>query len=586
VLILKQALFMDGIEQRASALELCYHLRSGGLMNSRWLAYVLVLFGSVSLGYACKGDGGGGTFLQVIETSPVDNQAEVPIETRIGFRINAPIDPDWLTTETFFLTDGDGTIVPSTVMVGDEADVAELIPDQPLAVITDFTVTVTTGLQSPGGATLEKDFEWDFRTLDSAWGTPGWLEEVGTGVSDQHEIVVDGQSNALAVWEYTEDTGSGIWANHYTRAGLWEQPELISSGDMATTPQVAADDAGNGFAVWAQSEGSTSTNIWTNRYVVDQGWGIPELLQDGEVTPARLPSIVADPAGNAIAIWAQQDIDASAVEVVWARRFEPGVGWGAAESIDEMPSALVGRAGLGMDRSGNAIAVWSRGTSLLWANRYTAGSGWGTAELIKDDTSPPVRDQRLAVGANGEAVVIWVQDDPDFENIWGVRYAPGSNWGDPERIDEYADGDKKQPDVAVDGAGVAHAVWSQDDPDFENIWASQYGPSSGWGTPVLIEPANDEPNEDAHATVPRVGVNTDGNTFVVWRQLSEGWGSIWSNRIDPGEAWDPARTQLIENDDRAAKRPKIAVDENRHAHAIWLRNVATSIDWVRTNRFE
>jgi len=518
-------------------------------MNFRWLAYALVLFGLVSCGYACKGDGGGGNFIQVIETSPQDGQAEVPTEARIGFRIDAPIDPASLTTATFFLMDGDGTVVPSSVVVGDEADIAELIPDQPLAVITDFTATVTTGLVSTGGATLEEDFEWDFRTLDSAWGIPGWIEEVGTGVSDQHQIVVDGQSNALAVWEYTQATGSGIWANHYTRVGLWEQPELISSGDTATAPQVAADDAGNGFAVWVQSEASVNANIWTNRYVVDQGWGTPEVLQDGEVTPARIPSIAADPAGNAIAIWAQQDIDSSATEVVWARRFEPGAGWGVAESIDEMPSGLAGTStALGMDRNGNAIAVWARGSATLWAKRYTAGSGWETVELIKADAGTRVRNQRLAVGANGEAFVIWIQDED------------------------------------------AHAVWSQAeqaDPDFENIWANRYTPGSGWGTPELIEPPNEDPmEEDETATSPRVGVNAGGNAFVVWRQNSEDWGSIWSNRIDPGEAWDATRTQLIENDARPASRPKIAVDNNRHAHAIWLHSVDTSIDWVRTNRFE
>jgi hypothetical protein len=551
---------------------------------------VLVLFGSVSFGYACKGEGEGegeGTFIEVIQTSPEDEQAEVPIETRIGFRINAPIDPASLTTETFFLRDADETIVASRVAVIDEGNAAELIPEEPLPVITTFTATVTTGLHSTGGATLEEEFKWNFRTLDSEWGISAWLEEVSTGVSDQQEIVVDSQSNALAVWEYTEATGSGIWANRYTRTGLWGQPELISSGDTATAPQVAADDAGNGFAVWAQSEASVTTNIWTNRYVVDQGWGTPELLQNVEVTPARIPSIAADPEGNAIAIWAQQEVDASASEVVWARRFEPDTGWGVAESIEEMPGGLVpGRTALGMDQNGNAIAVWARGPFLLWANRYTAGLGWGTAKLIKDDISTRVRDQRLAVSLNGEAFVIWVQEDETGDNIWGVRYAPGSDWGDPERIDDYPDGDKKEPDIAVDGTGVAHAVWSQVDPDFENIYANRYTPGSGWGTPQLIEPANTDPNEDGNATTPRVGVNAAGNTFVVWRQDWESWGSIWSNRIDPGMDWMDANAERIEDIARPAKAPKIAVDNDRHAHAVWLHWRDDSIDWVRTNRFE
>jgi hypothetical protein len=50
--------------------------------------------------------------------------------------------------------------------------------------------------------------------------------------------------------------------------------------------------------------------------------------------------------------------------------------------------------------------------------------------------------------------------------------------------------------------------------------------------------------------------------------------------------WNPMNAERIEDIDRAAKRPKIAVDDDRHAHAVWRHSVVTSVDWVRTNRFE
>jgi len=480
--------------------------------------------------------------------------------------------------------------------IGDEPDIAVLTPDEPLAVITSFTATITTGLRSSGGATLDKDFDWRFTTLDSAWGDAEWLEEIGTGDSSKPQIVIDGQSNALAVWGYEEATGTSIWANRYTRTGLWGEPELIDNGDgAADTPQVAVDAAGNGFAVWQESGGSGNARIWTNRYVVDEGWGTPELLQNSDGTPARDPAIAAEPAGNAIAIWFQDDPDITDV-VVWSNRYVPGAGWGTAESIDqaidEAPAPLDSATAVGMDADGNAIATWTKGvlqgTAVIWANRYTPGSGWGTAELIKADETTDAGSARLNVGSKGDAFVVWVQNEDARDDIWSVRYTPGSDWGDPERIDDYPDGDKKQPDIAVDGMGIAHAVWSQADqkltPDFENIYATQYTRGAGWGTPELIEPPNDDPNEDADAKNPRVAVNTAGNAFVVWAQFFDNWVSIWSNRLDPDTGWMTA--ELIENDERSAKAPKIAVDENRHAHAVWLLQIDGNIDWVRTNRFE
>jgi hypothetical protein len=580
-------------------------------MNSRWLTYsfaLLALLGSMSFGYACKGGGDtGGAFLEVLQTSPEDRTTNAPVETRIGFQIDAPIDAATLTDDTFFVTDPEGTRVQGTVAIGDEPDIAVLTPDEPLAVITSFTATITTGLRSSGGATLEEDFDWRFTTLDSEWGDPEWLEQIGTGSSSQPQIVIDGQSNALAVWTYTEATGTSIWANRYTRTGLWEEPELIDTGDGGTSvPQVAADAAGNGFAVWQQGEGGSTARIWTNRYVVDEGWGTPELLQNGEVTAARDPAIAADAAGNAIAIWLQKEMGTSDM-LVWSRRYVPGGGWGAAEPIDqpidEMPGSLGGDTAVGMDADGNAIAMWTRpGASIslevIWANRYTPGAGWGTAGLIKADGATNADGARLSVGPAGDAFVVWVQNEDTRQDVWGARFS-GSSWGTPERIDRYDAGDTVQPDVAVDGMGVAvdgmgiaHAVWSQSDPDFRNIWASQYTPGAGWGAPELIEPprvdaeGNLDPDEDANATNPRVAVNTAGNAFVVWSQFFDNWISIWSNRLDPDTGWMIDAAELIEEDGRAASAPKIAVDEKRHAHAVWPHQIDGEIDWVRTNRFE
>jgi hypothetical protein len=569
-------------------------------MKSRWLACALALFALMVFGYACKG-GGGDAFIVVLDTEPADKQTDVQVEARIGFRINATIDPATLTNDTFFVTDSQGTRVPGTLAIDDEEpDVAVLTPDE-LSVITNFTATITTGLASSSGATLEEDFEWDFTTIDSAWGEDEWLEAVGTGSSNQPQIAVDGQSNALAVWEYTEPAGTRIWANHYTRVDLWEVPEPIDDGNQTSTnPQLATDDAGNGFAVWEQGGAA----IWTNRYAVDEGWGTPALLQTVEITNARSPSIAADREGNAIAVWVQQEMDGPN-RVVWASRYEPGSGWGAAASIDPMPTTAAGpKTSVGMDDEGNAIAVWARQTVtstgrgwVLWARRYVAGEGWGTADtatLIKPDPETSALDERLSVGPNGDAFVVWEQNDPmrqdplgnDIDDIWGVRFS-GSAWEAPERIDDYDAGNKRDPDIAVDGMGVAHAVWSQADLDFNNIWANAYIPGPGWGAPELIEPPNEDPNEDSSAASPRVGVNAAGNAFVLWRQNWQDWASIWSNRRDPEEmSWTPMRAERIEDEARAAGVPMVAVDENRHAHAAWPHGLGSGADWVRTNRFE
>jgi len=567
-------------------------------MKSRWLAYRLLFVGLILIGVACKGDGEPESqYIQVLVIEPETGRTDVPVLARIGFRIDARIDAETLSSETFFLTDGDGVRVPATVFVGvDDEATAELRPDESLAVLTTFTVTVTTGLRSTDGRSLEQDYEWTFTTLDATWGVAEWLEELGTGTASQPQIAVDGQLNALSVWRYAdfreEPNPTFLYANRYTRKDLWGDPVQIDDGSgSAENPKLAADDAGHGFAIWERRTGSgTSSNIWTNRCDTDGVWGTAELLQNGEVTPAGRASLAADPAGNAIAVWAQDDLITLGAQVVWAIRYDSVAGWGAAASIDNgVPTGgqLVINTAVGMDDAGRAIAIWSRqtvGGNVIWANRFTPGSGWGTAELIKADTETSAVGARLDVGPSGDAFAVWVQKEGTRDDIWGARFS-GSSWEAPQRLDVNDEVPKRDPDVAVDGSGVAHVVWSQRDPDFANIYARQYSPGSGWDAePELIEPPNEKPEDDSDAINPRIAVNAEGNAFVVWNQNDADWASVWSNHFDPGTGWMVAQT--IEKRDRAAGLPRIAVDAARHAHAVWPHSHAPGEDWVRTNRFE
>lgn len=611
-------------------------------MNTRWLAYALALVALMVFGDACKG-GGGVTYIMVLQESPEDERTDVQVETRIGFQIDAPIDEATLTGDTVFLEDPNGTRVAGELSIDDDdPSIAIFNPDDSLDVITTYTATITTELASAGGATLEEEFTWQFMTLDSEWGISEWVEPSGVGRSDDQRIVVDGQSNAIVVWEFTTAlTGSnpptGIWSSRYTRVDLWGPPEQIDAGDGGSRkPALAANGAGNAFCVWEElkSDGSQESTIWANRYEVDLGWGAPERIQ-ASVLPSLKPAVAADLEGNAIAIWVELEFPSN-LQVVRARRYDVGSGWGENQAIDTMPSPSVPEAlDVQTDADGNAIAIWAEGTrpsgtcsvtsaiscvltedcpasetctvggpsEVLWANRYVAGEGWEAARPIKSDPETRAENARLGVSENGEAHVVWIQygytpTTPAVEtrkDIWSVRYTPGSDWagsdwGEPGPIDNDADGEKLGPAIAVDASGVAHAVWSQQDAilqnDFRNIYANRYTEASGWGTPVLVEPPTLDPRDDADATAPRIGVNAAGNTFVVWRQDWQNWGSIWSNRIDPGEDWAPENTVLIEGIARPGRAPKVVVDDNRHAHAAWMHAVETQIDRVRTNRFE
>ena len=425
--------------------------------------------------------------------------------------------------------------------------------------------------------------------------------------------MIAGGTNAIAVWEFTNElAGSnppvGIWASRYTRVDLWSRPVQIDAGEGGSRkPSLAADAAGNAFCVWEEvkDDGSQEATIWTNRFVVGEGWGTPERLQ-ASVLPSLRPAVAADADGNAIAVWVEQEFPSNK-QVIRARRYEVGSGWGVNEAIDTMPTVSVpGAVDVKMDgerqrhrdlgRAHQADGRRQRRGALGEPLRRRPGLG----DRTPDQERPRNRSRERAPGREPERRGARGLGPVRRHADHSVRGAAQRHLERPLRAGLQLGHDRLEragahrqrrrgrqagPAIAVDGSGVAHAVWSQDDNilqnDFKNIYANRYTAESGWGTPVIIESPSEDPRDDADATTPQVAVNADGNTFVVWRQDWEDWGSIWSNRIDPGEPWVPENGALIEIIGRAARTPSIVVDDSRHAHAAWMHAVETQIDRVR-----
>jgi hypothetical protein len=336
---------------------------------------------------------------------------------------------------------------------------------------------------------------------------------------------------------------------------------------------LAVDPSGNAIAVWSQSDGGLygRYNIWANRYTPAGGWGAAELIEtdSANTSNAEQPVVAIDPNGNALAVWRQ--IYRGAFQI-WSNRYTPTGGWGTAALIGPVAAEALGPQ-VAVDANGNALAVWHQkdiasldGRSSIWANRYTPTGGWGTAELIETDDRGHAGGAQVAIDANGNALAVWAQSDraPSGRSyVWYNRYTPSGGWGTAARI--VAAGDAGAVRMAMDPDGNAVAVWRQYDGVRSNLWASRYNPLGGWGTAEPIE-ARDEP-----AQVASVAMDPDGNALVVWQQgesTPSNLLNIWANRFSPLSGW--AGAELITmNDAGQAGRPDLAIDQNGSALAVW-----------------
>jgi hypothetical protein len=78
-----------------------------------------------------------------------------------------------------------------------------------------------------------------------------------------------------------------------------------------------------------------------------------------------------------------------------------------------------------LDPNGNAVAVWYQfdGTRFnIWANRFTPAPGWGAAERIETDNAGDASQPQVALDPSGNAVAVWPQSDGTRTNIWANRF--------------------------------------------------------------------------------------------------------------------------------------------------------------------
>jgi hypothetical protein len=336
-----------------------------------------------------------------------------------------------------------------------------------------------------------------------------------------------------------------IWSNRYTPLSGWGTAERIENHDGdARFPQVTVDPQGNATAVWHQGD-VESRDIWSNRYTPSGGWGTAARIEnrDGD---AAFPQVAVDPQGNATAVWNQWNDGAGgaggasgtpSVWDIWSSRYTRSGGWGTAARIENRDGDARG-VQVAVDPQGNATAVWNQwndgaggagganGTPSvwdIWSSRYTRSGGWGTAARIENRDGDALYPQ-VAVDPQGNATAVWYQgDDVVSRDIWSNRYTPLGGWGTAERI-EIHDDDARFPQVAVDPQGNATAVWGDWDGIRQNAWSNRYTPSGGWGTAARIE------DDDRSADDPHVAVDPQGNATAVWSYPSA-VGEAWANQF-------------------------------------------------------
>ncbi len=297
-----------------------------------------------------------------------------------------------------------------------------------------FTNDLTTGrfhvAVAPGGSVtlLESTF-----TNVQAWRTDAtgtWLATPDAISSERAmadaRIAFNAAGNGFAAWRARDATKhEQVLVSRYTTGGgQWEAASVLPGSLAALTgvgyergsPNIALDDAGNAIALWTENEAATST-LMSSRYDVDTGWAEPEPISGNLLVKTLSRSALAFDGKTFVAAFTAQD---GAFVHTYSLRYDVvEEAWGDYElrtPVAELPS-LAHMPELAADQHGNLLLVWARSVELAY-QRYNATLGtWSGSTSIPqgalDDALFEAGSSRmpLAMAKNGRAAVMWADRD-------------------------------------------------------------------------------------------------------------------------------------------------------------------------------
>jgi len=411
--------------------------------------------------------------------------------------------------------------------------------------------------------------------LDDTIGVLGTADNIQTTTNDIvscTRAAFDSNGNAYVIWNqgpnYLSDS---VWASRHTSASGWEAAATIESSpaDVWGCPAISADGNGNIVAVWSQSG-----VIMLNRYLAGSGWGEPETVGGSN---GLYPSVAVDTNSNLFVVWEESGGPGS----IWARRYEAGVGWGIASTIESYTSDA-SEPSVVVDANGNATVLWAQQViGLLFsatANHYTVESGWGTPVTIGSGSEGILNGRVVAdIDENDNVFAAWSQGPPGSDTIFTIRanrFVPGVGWGTPATLDTDLTTTSNTPSIACASAGATLA-WDKYD---NTINTTMYTAGSGW-TPARVV-AN-----GGYGLYPSVAINSTGKVTVAWGDDLHSKDSARAIQYTSDAGWGDVKL-LSTSNSPSVSIVTLATDDVGNFLATWSEGPGPTHNKVMGNLFQ
>ncbi len=415
-------------------------------------------------------------------------------------------------------------------------------------------------------------------SVEAVWSPlPGITISNPSTFSEEQQIGIDASGNATAIWREYDGVHTNIRTANLAKGSSWIANPLplssIGGNNTQANPQIAITPSGYAVAIWEEFDGTNSIVRAATRASFSSPWSAPVTLSLPTTSPAQIPQIAVDPAGNAVAIWVSFN---GTINQIQGATLAFGGSWSTPVTISS-PGVDAFFPNVSVDAAGNAVAVW---TWQAFPNFITQSAslpfnGSWTAPVNLSNPAESATQADLEISPLGYAVAVWQSNNGSDVVIEAATLQFGGAWS-AFQVLSTAGSNAFEADVVVDRVGNAYAVWTQNiGSDFIIQSANLPFGSSIWSTPVGISPIG------AFSVDPDIGVDSAGNAIAVWDR-SNGtdtviqaamlpFGGSWSSPIDLSTA---GQTSVL---------AQIAIDPTGYAVVDWTNqtlNVIQATTWI------
>ena len=408
------------------------------------------------------------------------------------------------------------------------------------------------------------DIYFAYRTAGGSWGASMRVNDDATGTyQGEPSIAVDVAGNAYAVWvDKRNGSNNDVYFAYRPVGGNWGVNVRVNDeiSGYRQDPAIAVDLAGNAYAVWADSRGSSYYSIYFSYRPAGGNWSANIRLNDHPGDAHRgTPKIAVDALGNAYVVWS----DHSDNNIHFSYR-PTGGDWRPSIHVNsDSCSSVQGSPDIAIDTAGNAHAVWACSDSGIYHAYRPAGGNWGVSAQINDAGSSFFWDPAIAVDIAGNTYAVWQDKRNGNSDIYFAYRSSGGNWGSNIKVNDIGDGDQLRPDIAADATGHAYVVWQDDRRG--GIYFADRQTNGSWTYNQRVNATEGS----ATQWEPDIAVDSTGNVYAVWRDNRSGVDEIYFAYRASGGSWS---ANLRVNDSvvpSVAQNPAVAVDEEGNAYVVW-----------------